>query len=72
MATAVPFKSQLRLYFIVGQNDKGEDVLKSKVFNNVKVDASADSLFAVASAVAPLQVYPLQSVERSETAVISG
>jgi len=72
MATAIPYKSQLRLYFVVGVNEKGEDVYKSKLFNNVKIDASVDGLYAVATALAPLQVYTLDKVEHGETAEIVG
>lgn len=72
MASAITYKSQLRLYFVVGENEKGEDVFKSKLFNNVKIDASVDGLYAVATALAPLQVHPLDKVERGETAEIVG
>ena len=45
-------------------------MLKTKTFNNVKVDAEPEKLLAVAEAFAGLQQLPLFSVERLDQSEI--
>ncbi|RSK29302.1 DUF1659 domain-containing protein [Bacillus sp. HMF5848] len=59
--------SQLRLVYVVGVTESGDPVLKSKNYNNVKTDALAEDLFSVAQAIASLQQYDVDHVERNNT-----
>lgn len=70
--TVVDMKgSQLRLKFETGFDEiTGEPEYKSKTFNNVDGNATADGLYAVAVAFASLQKWPLGLVERLDQSEI--
>lgn len=71
LATTNILKSQLRLVLENGYHPTtGEVMLKTKTFNNVKVDAEPEKLLAVAEAFAGLQQLPLFSVERLDQSEI--
>jgi len=71
MATASIINSQLRLIFENGTHpESGKPVYKTKTFNNVVSDASADQLYAVGTAVAQLQELPLHEINRGDTSLI--
>lgn len=71
MAVAEQISTQLRLVFYDGDDVlTGNPVFKSKNFNNVKTDVSADQLLAVAEAFAGLQERPLTRIERNDNARI--
>ncbi|QKY70588.1 DUF1659 domain-containing protein [Lentibacillus sp. CBA3610] len=66
---AVAHKVNSRLTLILDDGDDlmtGDTIFKSKSFNNVKPDATADQLYAIATAVAGLQERPLYNVERKD------
>ena len=67
MAQGMLKDSQLRLVFETGLNDKGEPILKSKNFNNVKKAATIDQLYQAANALSGLSAYILHSVERNDS-----
>lgn len=72
MAESRIITSSLRLILHNGTNPKsGAAILKRKTFSNVKTDANADQLFAVANALAPLQELPLYGIERMDNSDIS-
>jgi len=72
MAVARLIRSQLRLALDNGIHPtSGNVILKTKTFNNVKTDATADQLYAVAHALAGLQTLPLYGVERVDNSDIS-
>ena len=72
MAVGRLISSQLRLTLDNGNDTKtGKMIFKTKSFNNVKTDATADQLFAVAYALADLQTLPLYSVERNDNSEIT-
>ena len=53
-------KASLKLVLGTGDyNDNGTEKMKSKTFSNVRENASADNLNAVAEALASLQKYDL-------------
>ena len=53
-------KASLKLVLGTGDyNDNGTEKMKSKTFSNVRENASADNLNAVAEALASLQKYTL-------------
>lgn len=55
-----------------GLDEKGEQILLTKSFRNIKPAASHDGLLAVAQQLAPLQKHALLSIERNDTAEITG
>ena len=55
-------KASLKLVLGIGEyNDNGTEKMKSKTFSNVRENASADNLNAVAEALASLQKYSLEA-----------
>lgn len=72
MATSEKISSRLQLRFEDGVDEvSGELILKSKSFNNVKTDATADQLLGITNALVPLQQKPLFSVERDDSSIIT-
>ncbi|MBM7702969.1 DUF1659 domain-containing protein [Metabacillus iocasae] len=67
MSTKVKNSSQFRLVFEEGMKEDGSAIFKSKTFNNVRQDATADELQATAEALASLQTMPLEAVEEVVT-----
>ncbi|ALX49960.1 DUF1659 domain-containing protein [Lentibacillus amyloliquefaciens] len=49
----------------------GKQLFKTKGFNNVKTSATADQLYAIATAVTGLQQRPLVNVERNDESEIT-
>ncbi|WP_188455085.1 DUF1659 domain-containing protein [Virgibacillus oceani] len=73
MAVAEKYKSTLQLVLDEGIDpESGKQIFKFKSFNNVKTDATADQLYAIAQAVAGLQERPLYSIERDDSFEIQG
>ncbi|TFJ93157.1 DUF1659 domain-containing protein [Lentibacillus salicampi] len=72
MAAAQKVGSRLTLILDDGDDMMtGETVYKSKSFNNVKPEATADQLYAIATAVAGLQERPLYTIERNDESEIT-
>ncbi|WP_058308662.1 DUF1659 domain-containing protein [Gracilibacillus massiliensis] len=72
MAQAERIDSRLQLTFENGVDPiSGDPVYKSKSFNNVKLDATADQLLTITEALAPLQQLVLYSVKRNDTELIT-
>mgnify|MGYP001351509001 FL=1 len=68
MASAELINARLQLIFENGTDPvTGNPVYKTKSFNNIKLNATADQLMAVTQALVPLQQLPLDSVRRSAT-----
>ncbi|MFD1848731.1 DUF1659 domain-containing protein [Oceanobacillus bengalensis] len=73
MAIADLRKSTLQLVLNDGTNmDTGEPVFKYKSFNNIKTTATADQLYAVATAFASLQERVLYNTIRKDDSEIIG
>lgn len=73
MAMSHVYRTQLKIGFENGVNpDTNEVIVKRKTFNNIKTEATADQLYAVAQALASLQKLPLHEVERSDHSEIVG
>lgn len=66
MAQAFISDSQLRLVFETGVDAEGKMTYRNKNFNNIKVTATTDGLFAVAQGLVSLQQYPLSVIERND------
>ncbi|MCA1012612.1 DUF1659 domain-containing protein [Halobacillus halophilus] len=63
-------RSQLQLVLENGQDEKGNTVFRTKSFNNIKMTASEDQLYRVATAMAPLQQHLLYAVERNDNSIL--
>ncbi|GGH71247.1 hypothetical protein GCM10010978_06970 [Compostibacillus humi] len=71
MAVQYLTNTSLQLVFQAGTDmDTGKPILKYKSFNNVKTDATADKLFAAATAIADLQEHPLYNIVRRDQSEI--
>jgi hypothetical protein len=64
--------SSLRMTFDTGVDAKGEPIFKYKTLSKVKTSATAAQLYAIASALHPLQAHNLTNVERKDSSVITG
>jgi len=72
MAQAELYSSSLRLVLDDGIDvETGKQVYKRKSFRNVKPDATADQLFAVANAMVELQERELYDIERKDSSYIT-
>ncbi|GGC79673.1 hypothetical protein GCM10007216_07720 [Thalassobacillus devorans] len=58
--------SLLRMVLENGQDDRGNFIFKSKNFNNVKTEATAEQLYTVAKSLEPLQQRELYAIERKD------
>jgi hypothetical protein len=67
MAQALLKSTKVRLVFNYGQDEKGKAILKSKLFSNIRMDATADEIQAFAQAIASLSMKPLNTVERDDS-----
>ncbi|RYG72167.1 DUF1659 domain-containing protein [Lentibacillus lipolyticus] len=71
MAVAQMMDSRLRLILDDGIDAaSGKQLFKTKGFSNVKIEATADQLFAIATAVAGLQERTLLDIERNDSSNI--
>ncbi|MFC4022325.1 DUF1659 domain-containing protein [Oceanobacillus longus] len=71
MAVADMTKSTLQLVLQDGiDSESGSPIFKSKSFNNVKTDTTADQLYAIATALVELQERALYNINRKDTADI--
>lgn len=56
--------SRLQVVVQTGSDEAGQPVLRARSFSGVKVDALDADLYAVAQAIAGLQLYPVNSILR--------
>ncbi|ADU31235.1 DUF1659 domain-containing protein [Evansella cellulosilytica] len=59
--------TRLSLTFITGYNEEGEPIFKVKSFNNIEPSTENEQLFSTAAALASLQKYDVEKIERSNT-----
>lgn len=72
MAVAELYSSSLQLVLDDGLHEEtGKQVYKRKSFNNVKPDATADQLYAIANAFVGLQERELYDIERKDSSWIT-
>ena len=71
MATVFKNNSSLKLQFDKGLGTDGKSVIGSKTFANLKVDALADDILAVANAIAGLQKHDLYDILKLDSSSIS-
>jgi len=71
MAIQELMSTSLQLVFSEGIDESsGQPIYKTKSFNNVKTTADAEQLYAVATALAALQEFPLYNVHRRDNSDI--
>lgn len=71
MAVAELYSSTLQIILDDGLDmDSGKQVYKTKSFNNIKPEATADQLYALAHAFVELQERPLYDIERKDSSQI--
>ena len=62
----------LRLKFDLGKDDStGKTKVKSKTFSNVKHSASNEDVYEVASAIEPLQQYPVLEIAKIDNTTLA-
>ncbi|GGJ98712.1 hypothetical protein GCM10007063_21250 [Lentibacillus kapialis] len=72
MALQHMVNSRMRLILDDGVDEmSGKQLFKTKGFNNVKTEATADQLYAIATSVSGLQQRPLVEVERNDSSEIT-
>lgn len=59
--------STLRLVLQTGTNASGNPIFVNRNYRNIKVDATDQDVYAVAEALAELQIYTLNAVDRIDT-----
>lgn len=67
-AQAAVSDTSVRLVLNAGTSPSGKAIMKNKVYRFVKVDAPADKVLTVATALASLQDFPLDGVQTISTA----
>jgi hypothetical protein len=64
------FNTSLSIRYKEGLDERGNDIVKSKKFSNVKVTAVSQDLFDVAQAFSPLLKYPVVDVLKTDESFI--
>ncbi|WP_281657905.1 DUF1659 domain-containing protein [Halobacillus sp. Cin3] len=63
--------SRLQLVLVVGQDEDGNMVYKTKSFNNMKTEATDEQLYRTAAALAPLQQHVMEEVARDNRSILT-
>lgn len=63
--------SALTINYKDGVDEAGKDVIKSKKFSNIKVDAVTENLYSAANALSSLMKYPALEFVRSDNNLIT-
>lgn len=71
MAEEILQASQMKLVFDYGLDGDNKPVYKTKTFNRIRLQASADQLYQAANAIRSLAGQPLWNIERNDTYQIS-
>lgn len=72
MAEANIIKTNFRILYEFGLDQKGEAVYKAKGYNNVKTSSTDDQIYQAALAIASLSNLPFFTVERDDKKEIYG
>ncbi|MBS4176943.1 DUF1659 domain-containing protein [Lederbergia citrea] len=67
MAEAYLKATKLKLVFDYGMDKHNKPVYKTKTFNNIHRNASADQLYQACQAISTLKSEPLWAIERNDT-----
>lgn len=66
MAQELKISSRLRLLFEAGMDEKGQPIYKTKSYNNIRKEATADDLALAGYALARLCEFPLATIEKTD------
>ncbi|WP_033827090.1 DUF1659 domain-containing protein [Bacillus andreraoultii] len=72
MAEANIIKTNFRILYEFGLDQKGETVFKTKSYNNVKTSSTDEQIYEAALAIASLSSLPFFNVERDDKKEIYG
>ncbi len=67
---ANPLGSRLQLRLLVGQDDKGNPIYRTRSYSNVKPAASDQAVYNVGYALADLQEHELDALRRTNELVL--
>ncbi|GIN58976.1 DUF1659 domain-containing protein [Lederbergia ruris] len=67
MAQEILEASKMKLVFDYGLDEDNKPVYKTKTFNRIRLQASADQLYQAADAIGSLSAQPLWNIERNDT-----
>ncbi|MFS0612981.1 DUF1659 domain-containing protein [Lederbergia ruris] len=67
MAQEILEASKMKLVFDYGLDEDNKPIYKTKTFNRIRLQASADQLYQAADAIGSLSVQPLWNIERNDT-----
>lgn len=72
MAAALTIsQTVLQINYKTGQNSSGKDLIKSDKFQKINPSASNDDVLSVGTAIGGLLMYPVVSVERVDSGVLT-
>lgn len=71
MAVQEVRNSQLRLVLQVGTDEEGNPIFRNKNFNNIKPNATAEQLYAIATSLSVLQEHDLYEIVRNDSSTLS-
>lgn len=60
-------ESRVSIYFITGVDAAGENIIRAKHFNNVKGDATDESLVSFVNSLYTLQQHSMETVTRNNS-----
>lgn len=66
MASALLKSSRLRLVFDHGVDEMNKQILKTKMFTNIRRDSSAEELYVTAQAIGSLAANEIWAIERND------
>ncbi|GIN58238.1 hypothetical protein J8TS2_25570 [Lederbergia ruris] len=67
MAQEILEASKMKLVFDYGLDEDNKPIYKTKTFNRIRLQASADQLYQAADAIGSLSAQPLWNIERNDT-----
>lgn len=67
MAQEILEASKMKLVFDYGLDEDNKPIYKTKTFNRIRLQASADQHYQAADAIGSLSVQPLWNIERNDT-----
>ncbi|MEJ8554636.1 DUF1659 domain-containing protein [Tepidibacter sp. Z1-5] len=70
--TVIPMTSAIKMKLSLGLDPKGNEIVRTKSFGNVKTDAANDDVYAVAKAIeGMLTGVNVQSIDRADVTNLS-
>ncbi|MPW26983.1 DUF1659 domain-containing protein [Alkalibaculum sp. M08DMB] len=64
------FSSRLQIRYNVGVDEKGNNIIRSKTYSNLKADVTDEAIYEVATAISDLQTNTLEEVHKIQDVMI--